>query len=537
MRIAIYARRSTEEHQEESLLLQVANAKKYVSSRLRTKLGVPCTVADEHVFEDDAVSRAEFKKRPALLSMLNAAKDGQFDAVVMRDETRLGGDMLRTGLVMQELVDNGVRIFYFITDEEVDFDGATARFMVAAKNFAAELEREKTASRTRESLVSKAQRGLNAGGRCYGYDNVKTPNGVEYRVNAEQAEVVCEIFELYAKGHGNKAIAKELNSRGVPSPTAGDRGTGSWSPSCIREMLRRERYRGIVVWGRKGKEYRGGTRVRVDRPECDWVTIEAPELKIVSDELLAAVDQRIAKSRKFTGKAGAAGPRAKYLLSGLAKCGECGGSIQGVNCGGKSRRKVYVCSWHRDRGKEVCGNKSRREVGTVDEAVIGWIRENILTEELVIQTIDTLRKRVAQRAENPGLEVPRLKKEKLKLEREVERLTLALASSDANPVSVVKAIAAKEGRIAEIRGSLEAIAQSPRVIENDLRALEEQARSRLGDLRALMTRNPSEARSILEELLTEPLRFTPRAGTKQITVEGLVNHKTLFSTVGDPTGT
>ena len=32
----------------------------------------------------------------------------------------------------------------------------------------------KTAERTREALELKARRGLNVGGRCYGYDNVRT---------------------------------------------------------------------------------------------------------------------------------------------------------------------------------------------------------------------------------------------------------------------------------------------------------------------------------------------------------------------------
>jgi DNA invertase Pin-like site-specific DNA recombinase len=72
--------------------------------------------------------------------------------------------------------------------------------MVGVRNFAAELEREKIASRTREHLMTKARAGYNAGGRCYGYDNVEIRDGerrtrVEYVINPEQAKIVREIFE------------------------------------------------------------------------------------------------------------------------------------------------------------------------------------------------------------------------------------------------------------------------------------------------------------------------------------------------------
>jgi hypothetical protein len=52
----------------------------------------------------------------------------------------------------------------------------------------------------------------------------------------------------------------------------------------------------------------------------------------------------------------------------------------------------------------------------------------------------------------------------------------------------------------------------------------------------LMSGNPLQARKALEEFLTEPLKFSPIDGTKQIRVEGQVNHLTLFTTASDPTG-
>jgi hypothetical protein len=72
-----------------------------------------------------------------------------------------------------------------------------------------------------------------------------------------------------------------------------------------------------------------GKRVSRLRPESEWVTVDAPHLRIVSAELFSAVERRFETvKRVFAKDAGglAIGPQ-RYLFSGLLKCGECGGSI------------------------------------------------------------------------------------------------------------------------------------------------------------------------------------------------------------------
>ncbi|TKD03460.1 recombinase family protein [Polyangium fumosum] len=117
LRTALYARRSTDGHQMASLDVQREEGARFVEAEGGTH-------APDHLFVDDAVSRAEFKKRPGLFALLNAAKAGEFDAVVVRDESRLGGDTFRSGLVIQDILESGVRLFYYYTGEEVTLDGA-----------------------------------------------------------------------------------------------------------------------------------------------------------------------------------------------------------------------------------------------------------------------------------------------------------------------------------------------------------------------------------------------------------------------------
>lgn len=539
MKAAIYTRRSTDEHQAMSLEIQRGEAEAFIREQ-------GWSVADEHIYVDDAISRAEFINRPGLAAMLIGAKRHEFDVAVCRDESRLGGDLIRTALVIQDLLDSGTKLHYYFTKEEVKLDGALSTFAMSARLFAAQLEREKTAERTREHLEFKAKLGANVGGRCYGYDNIGVVvEGrrvrVDYKVNEEQAEIVREIFCRYAKGEGLKTIAKDLNRRGIASPRAGKRGTGSWAQGAMYPMLRRDRYRGILIWGKEGSAYKGGTQVRVHHDEPDWVTAEKPDLRIVSEELWRAAQDRIARNEKLCGRAGPKGPAPKFLLSGLARCSTCGGPIHATNGKqGKKTIKVYSCNYHRNRGDSVCANSLRRPADVVDAAVIDWVEQNLLREQVILEAIAEVRRRLSTRDGGVDREIQDLEGQVRKLGKEIANLTNALAAGDAMPASVVQAIADREAQKLAAKTRLEALRAAPEVLEGQLSNVEEEARKRLADLKGLLSANPDHGRRVMEAVLDGPLTFTPTTaldGSRRYVITGkAIGAKALFTTGGDLDG-
>jgi site-specific DNA recombinase len=527
MRCALYCRKSTEE-QIASLDVQIEEASRFVAGR-------GWSLAPGHIYRDSAISRAEFKKRPGLIALLNALGSGEFDAVIMRDDSRLGGDMHRTGLIVQDIVEAGKRLFCYFEGNEITLDGATDKIMMALRGFAAELEREKIAGRTREHLETKARRGLNTGGRCYGYDNVPIFDGsqrvhVDYKINEAEAAVVREIFDLSADGHGYCAIAKGLNTRRVASPVAGRRGSGSWSPGAIREILLRERYLGILVWGKAAKAYRGGTKVRLESAVEDRIRTVREELRIIPQELWDRV-QAGRRARATPWMAGATGPTPKHLLSGLARCSECNGPITAVRAKyGADKIKLYTCSHNHTRGEAICGNKLRRPVAGVDAAVVDWIRSNMLTEEIVSAALLEVRKRLAARREAPNAEREALEAEAKRLRTELDRLVMALAAGAESP-TIGTAIAEREKRLAEVCARQELVAAAPAVLDLEVRRLEKEARARLGDFQKLLGHNVAEGRKALEALFDGPLRFTPSqiGEGRRFLVEGAAAGAFLFS--------
>ena len=499
LRAAIYARRSTD-HQETSIPVQLAEATRYIEAH-------GWTAAEPRVFIDDALSRAEYKKRPAMFAMLNAAEAGEFDVIVMRDVDRLGGDTNRNGVILSDLIDRGIRVDEYMTKNTVKLDNALAKFLAMAKNFAAEIEREKTSQRTHEALKMKARQGKNVGGRCFGYDNVKGKDDTDYAINKEQEKIVLWIFESYAAGNGLKWIAKQLNAKGVPSPMAGRRGTGSWAPTVIRPMLRRERYRGINAWGEMEKTYKLGTKVRVHRApdDEDRVRVDMPDLRIIDDDLWFMVQGRFAGRTQPKVR----GRRPRHMLSGIGRCSECGGPIAVHN--GKQGNEpiiVYSCKYHKERGETVCASKLRRPVTTTNAVVIEWIESHI-TEELALRLICELRNDWQAEAKDAQSQTSRLKKEAEKLHREIDRLVNALAKTDAKPDALVKGIADRQERVREIDGQLRAAEAAPKFIEHHLDRIARHAREAIEDMKSTFKNEPEKTRELIGTLFDGKIVFRP----------------------------
>jgi site-specific DNA recombinase len=161
-----------------------------------------------------------------------------FHALVMSEESRLGREQIHTAFALQQITDAGVRVFYYLTDQERKLDTAMEKIMGALAGFASEMEREKTSQRVHDALRKKAAALQVTGCKVYGYENVEVcgPDGdlihVIRRINREEAAVVRRLFERYVAGEGGLAtLAKELNAQGRGKPSSPISGW-RWSGSC-----------------------------------------------------------------------------------------------------------------------------------------------------------------------------------------------------------------------------------------------------------------------------------------------------------------
>src|SRR5215207_5863896 len=124
----------------------------------------------------------------------------------MSEESRLGREAIETAYALKQLVQAGVRVFFYMEDRERTLDSPTDKIMLSLTAFADELEREKARQRTYDAMQRKAKAGHVTGGRVFGYDNVdvlgsdgKRSHAMR-RINKQEAAIVRRIFELSAKG-------------------------------------------------------------------------------------------------------------------------------------------------------------------------------------------------------------------------------------------------------------------------------------------------------------------------------------------------
>src|SRR5262249_31687346 len=404
---AIYARKSTEQHnvsaEDRSVIRQIEHARAYAVRK-------GWTVLEEHIYCDDSSSGAEFDKRRDFVRLMNALRPRPpFQVLVVSEEGRLGREQIETAYALKQLITAGVRVFSYLEDRERTLESPTDKLLLSVTAFADELEREKARQRTRDALVRKARQGHVTGGSVFGYQRreVRGPDGrrshVERVPQPDEAAVVRRIFEMCGAGVGLRNIAIGLNNAGAPAPLPRRAGRPrSWSPSSIREILYREIYRGVSVWGQTRKRDRWGVKKSTPCPPDDWVRVEIPELRIVTEELWETAHARLRAARRFYEQTMGSRPvsvlaGAKYLLTGLASCGAtrpgdgavCGGAmIVRSRASGASRRFVYACGYHHARRRALCDNALLAPREATGRTLLAAIDHDVFNSRVLARAAD-----------------------------------------------------------------------------------------------------------------------------------------------------
>ena len=371
MRIAAYCRFSSDRQHETSIRDQLRNIESYCQRN-----GWPAPA----LYQDQAISGSR-KDRPGYQNMLEAAEAGLFDVLLVDDLSRLSRDHIDTAQTIRTLKFIGIRVIGVSDGTDTARDGY--KLETGLRGLMSEFYLDDLAKKTHRGLMGQALEGYSAGGLPYGYDSHSDGNGFVRSINQEQAKWVSFVFQNYAAGHSPRRIADMLNELGIPSP----RGS-TWAHTALYPdakgvgMLGNPIYTGRQVWNKTAwvKDPVTGRRRRTMRPVSDWVIIESPDLKIVSDDLWSACESRIkglrqaTKARRDSGK-NTGGRAANYLLSGILRCSECGGAYSIVY------RDNYGCGTHKNRGKTACSNSLRVKRSTIERVLLEKIKASLISDE------------------------------------------------------------------------------------------------------------------------------------------------------------
>ena len=387
IRAASYARYSTDLQSARSIADQEALIARHCANR-------GWVLVARH---SDAALSGGTMHRPGLQDLLAAAESAAFDLIVVEELDRLSRDLADLAGIYKRLEFRGVRL-------EAVHEGTASLITVGLRGLVGQMFRADNAHKVRRGMAGRARSGLTAGGRAYGY-RPDPANPGRPQIDPAEAEVVRRIFADFARGDSALAIAQRLSAEGVPPP----RGSRAWLNSTLRGwaergtgLLRNPLYGGQIVWNRVTmlRDPATGKRISRPNPPTDWVTTDAPELRIVPEDLFQAVQALIARRTPDPAER-ARQRRPQRPLSGLLRCGCCGAgmSVRGTDRSGRVR---IECTRHAT--SRTCPAPRTWYLDTVEGAVMALLRAELDRPDLLKLYGETYNRTRAELAAGEGRE-------------------------------------------------------------------------------------------------------------------------------------
>lgn len=419
-RAAVYARYSTDLQSERSVDDQFALCREFAARN-------GCSVIAEYA--DKARSGTSILGRDGLLSLMDDARAGKFSVVIVEALDRLSRDQEDLAGLHKRLSFAGVQIIA-VHDGKADAIQVGLRGLMSTL-FVADLKHK-----IRRGMAGVVREGRHAGGRAYGYRPTPGQPGV-MQVYEPEAEIVRRIFAEAIAGRLPREIAAGLNADGVPPARGAHWNASSISGSAKREngMLRNPLYIGKIVWNRQRmiRDPETGRRIGRSNDEGERREVEAPHLAIVDRE---AFDQALTamSARAKLQRGGTFVRRPKRLLSGLLRCGHCGGGMSVHDRVGSAIR--IRCSRSVESG--VCRNDRRYRLDRIETAVIDGLREQLAHPEALAEYVRVYREERRDEAAKIARERSAIERRIADLTGQMDRLMQAMARG-VLPIEAVEA--------------------------------------------------------------------------------------------------
>lgn len=349
----------------------------------------------------DTASRATLD-RAGLDRLRELLRDGIANKVLAYVSDRLSGKLAHIFVLLHEVENAGADI-EFVTEHFEN--NAIGRFVLGARVFGAEVEREMIMERTLRGKRAALQSGrlLAMGGPLYGYRSDREHGKrVIYEPEAAVVRDVCRW--LTEEGLSVRACAGRLNAEGVPTPgNSGPRGrkptVGLWAVSTITRILRREELKG-ESWAWRFQRQQGVNDRQ--RPRDEQIAMpDGTTPAIITPELWDVVQHRLDTNRSAYHR-NLLNPR---LLRGMVRCAACGNRMQPNRARG---RAYYQCKQANTPARVPCGSKV-----VPADALEAWVKDE-----------------VAAVLRNPALIAAELAREDDPTEADAERLRLRRALAD-----------------------------------------------------------------------------------------------------------
>lgn len=360
-RVFVYLRDSGGVGQERSVAEQRAAVERYCQER-------GWVIADYYI--DEKTQSGDYARRTEFAALLDACKrtPPPVDGVLTYSFARFGRDEYDSQFYRLELRRNGVQVDSLIDDVPVGPMAGVIEAIIDTQN---RLFLDNMSRHVREGLLANVRAGYAPGGRPpMGYRAVPVEIGrrrdgrprmaARWDVDPEVAPKITRAFALAAEGVPYKRIIEQA---GLPTT----------SIRTVHALLKNRTYLGRY---KLGADEFPGPEALVD--EATWTAVQA--------RFVTRAEQG-RKVRRMT--------ETTFILSGLARCGECGALLEATTDqrGGKGN------PWRSYRCRQC--DLGRVNAAVVEPAVIRIVLDTVLTQE----RMGKLLARVREMLNDPAVDV------------------------------------------------------------------------------------------------------------------------------------
>jgi site-specific DNA recombinase len=351
VRCAIYTRKSTTEGMDGDFT-SLDNQRESAENYIQSQRSQGWLVSSER-YDDGGFTGAN-TERPALQKLIDHIKEGKIDCVVVYKVDRLSRSLL-----------DFVNLLQFFEESKVTFVSVTQHFNTQTSmgrltlnillSFA-QFEREIISERTKDKMGNARRKGKWTGGRPplgYNLDN----ENHRILVNAEEAETVRTIFDLYIKEKSLLRVANILNERGLRTKTYIRKGkpTGAiaFKNTNIQYILKNVIYLGKTFYG--GEIHQGQHEA------------------IVSAEAFKKANEIISANRRE--RDSSRNTKTHGLFSGIFRCKDCGVAMSHTYARkGDLKYLYYICLNVIKRNRKSCPTKSVSS-GKIEAIALDFLRK------------------------------------------------------------------------------------------------------------------------------------------------------------------
>ena len=380
LRVAAYCRVSTDSEEQ---LTSYEAQKNYYTDKIMTN--PRWTMAG--IFADEGITGTSAEKRPEFLRMIRQCRQKKIDLILVKSISRFARNTVDCLKYMRALRELGIAIIF--EEQNINTLETDSEMLITMLGAFAQAESESISGNVKWG-IRQAMREGKANiqyKRLYAYE--KGEDG-KPRIIPEQAEVVRDIYDRFLAGQSLRMIKDRLEAQGILTVSGGT----EWSIAVIRGILQNEKYCGDVLQQKTFvNDCISRKHIRNVGQLPMYLTQDHHEGIVSRDTFNAA---RAEFARRGSGRApsqksaptGRSCYSAKYALTGILVCGECGTLYRRcVWSKGGRKKAVWRCASRIDYATKYCHDSPTLDEKPLQEAILAAINSVMSRKAALVEQI------------------------------------------------------------------------------------------------------------------------------------------------------